>query len=534
MATLYRKYRPQTWQEVVGQNHIKITLQHEIASGKVGQAYLFCGPRGVGKTTVARVLAKSVNCQKRKEGRFEPCNSCDSCEDIVKSKSLDIIEIDAASHTGVDNVRENIIAASRVSPSRDKNKVFIIDEVHMLSISAFNALLKILEEPPENVIFVLCTTEVHKVPATIVSRCERFDFKRISMKDVVKKLQLIANSDNIKVSARILQAVARHSEGHMRDAESVLGQMVAIGGHEISDEDADLVIPRSDLNEVVNLINYIMRKDAGQGIALANKLIDEGVDLKNFLSDLIEMLRKLILMKISTQLADKISHEWGEHIEKELNQIARDTTVDRLVKVIEKMLAVRNELKSSFIVQLPLEIAITELCLSPAGNPSASSARPAGPAPAADTAPPAPSSAGKSKNISTGGPLPVTDINKETIIEKWNEVLARIKQHNHSLSFILRVCQPRELTGNQLCLAFKYKFHKDRINEVNIRQIVERVLQEVYGRQLLIEAIIDENIEVPAANNGPEPAVKDAEKGSGENGDMINNLLKTFGGKIIE
>ncbi len=268
MATLYRKYRPQNFSEVVGQNHIKLTLEHEITSGKIAQAYLFCGPRAVGKTTLARVFAKAVNCLKRKASEADPCNSCSSCEEITAGRALDIIEIDAASHTGVDNVRDNIIAQTRVAPANSKYKVFIIDEVHMLSISAFNALLKVIEEPPARVIFILCTTEVHKVPTTIISRCQRFDFKRISVSDIVKKLNYIIKAEDIKIDKSILEAIARQSGGHMRDAESLLGQVIAIGGKEVTQAEADLVIPRSDLGEVLNLIGFIEKKDAGSAIRL--------------------------------------------------------------------------------------------------------------------------------------------------------------------------------------------------------------------------------------------------------------------------
>ncbi|MBU4256908.1 DNA polymerase III subunit gamma/tau, partial [Patescibacteria group bacterium] len=312
MATLYRKYRPQNFEEVVGQNHIKLTLEHEIESGKIAHAYLFCGPRAVGKTTLARVLAKAINCKDRKEGAFEPCNECEICREITGGRALDIIEIDAASHTGVDNVRENIIASARVAPSRCKYKVFVIDEAHMLSISAFNALLKTIEEPPANVIFILCTTEVHKVPTTIISRCQRFDFKRISVTDIVKKLNYIVKNEGIKIDKKILEAIARQSEGHMRDAESLLGQIVSVGGKEITSEEADLVIPRSDLGEAVNLVGCLAKKDGGGGIKLINNLIDEGIDLKSFAGDLIEILRRMLLFKISPGLTQRLGMELGE------------------------------------------------------------------------------------------------------------------------------------------------------------------------------------------------------------------------------
>ena len=536
MATLYRKYRPQNFSEVVGQNHIKITLEQEIKTGKIAHAYLFCGPRAVGKTTLARVFAKSINCKNRKKDSADPCNDCLSCKEITDGRALDIIEIDAASNTGVDNVRDNIIAGARVTPSKSKYKVFIIDEVHMLSAQAFNALLKVIEEPPAFVIFILCTTEAHKVPATIISRCQRFDFKRIGVNDMVKRLTLITQAEKIKIEKNILEAVARYSDGHMRDAESLLGQIIAIGGAEITQAEADLVIPRSDLNEVINLIGFLIKKDAVGGIRLINQLMDEGVDLKIFVGDVIEILRKLMLTKINPALVSKLALELGETMELKINELAKDLTVELILKFLEKFIKVMNELKTDFIRQLSLEMAIAEICTA---------AVPVKPAAPSSVFSVASKFAGFKKAVKTAAPDEETEVKPgalavnltdSQIQEKWNEVLAKVKQYNHSLSFILRVCQPRNLNGRELCLAFKYKFHKDRVSEAAIKNIIEKVLNQVYGAPITIEAVIDENLEVAPSklvSDEPVDLKKAPEPAQGEQGNMIDNLLKTFGGKIV-
>ncbi|MFA5359693.1 MAG: DNA polymerase III subunit gamma/tau [Patescibacteria group bacterium] len=536
MATLYRKYRPQNFTEVVGQNHIKVTLEQEIKTNKIAHAYLFCGPRAVGKTTLARVFAKSINCEKRKKDSADPCNECQSCKEITDGRALDIIEIDAASNTGVDNVRDNIIASARVAPSKSKYKVFIIDEVHMLSTQAFNALLKVIEEPPANVVFILCTTEAHKVPATIISRCQRFDFKRIGVNDAVKKLTYIIQAEKIKIDKDILEAIARYADGHMRDAESLLGQIIAIGGTTITQAEADLVIPRSDLSEVINLLEFLIKKDAAGGIRLINKLMDDGVDLKIFVKDTIEILRKLMLMKISPGLVNKLALELGETFELKINKLAQDLTVELSLKLLEKFIKVSSEIKVDFIQQLALEMAIAEICTITAAARSSLGVGQSFSTGSRFNQPKIQSTATKTeekKIVNTGEPINFTD---EKIQEKWNEVLAKVKQYNHSLSFILRVCQPQGLNGNKLCLAFKYKFHKDRVSEASIKNIIEKVLNQVYGAPIMIEAVIDENLEVAPSklvSDEPVDLKKQPEPAQGEQGNMIDNLLKTFGGKIV-
>ncbi len=537
MATLYRKYRPQNFNEVVGQNYIKITLQNEIQSGNIAHAYLFCGPRAVGKTTMARVFSKSVNCLNRKETEFEPCNECAICRDINDNRDLDIIEIDAASYTGVDNVRENIIASARVTPSRCKYKIFIIDEVHMLSISAFNALLKIIEEPPSFVIFILCTTEVHKVPNTIISRCQRFDFRRINVNDTVKKLNYIAKKENIKIDKSILETIARQSEGYMRDAESLLGQIVSISGKEITAEKADLVIPRSDINEIINLIDNLAKKDSAGGVRLINKLVDDGVDLKKFVSDLIEIMRKLILGKINPSLSERLGLELGENFENIVNEVGRNLSLERLVYLIEVFIKAKNKIKESHIPQLPIELAIIE-----SGQPIGLSGNINNPGNLAGL---------NSDNINSAAKPFVrqsTDFKRAGFKDKdiaagWNEVLVKVKKYNHSLSFILRACLPGEISDNKLPLIFKYKFHKERINDPQIKSLVEKVLGEVYGRPLTIESVINEKLEINGSalsgvgdnlisGNKKIAVVNDKKEKDG--GNMVSDVLDIFGGKVVK
>ncbi len=532
MATLYRKYRPQNFKETLGQNPIKITLENQVQSDNFAHSYLFCGPRAVGKTTLARVFAKAINCLNRSQGEADPCNKCDSCLEINKGSSLDIVEIDAASHTGVDNVRENIIAASRVGSSRSKFKVFIIDEVHMLSVSAFNALLKVLEEPPANVVFVLCTTEVHKMPTTIISRCQRFDFRLISVKDIVGKLEYIVNQEGIEVDREVLESVARQSGGHMRDAESLLGQVVAISGKKITQKEADLVIPRSDIQEILNLIDLLIKKDASSGIALVNNLVNNGVDLKSFIDDLIEVLRKMMINKISPGLSEKIGLELGESLDAKLDQISQETNLNQLVKILEKFIIVRNSLKTSFIIQLPVELALVDLCSEEAGGGTGSRVKE--------------SRSNKEDDLGGNRQVPQkedvenkkgkdVDLDRQEISSRWNEVLAGLKKHNHSLSFILKVCQVKEVKDGIVSLSFKHKFHKDRLSEAKIKDLVEKTLTEIFGCSLSINPLVEEEIDTGEDDTGGgEAQKKEGDESVNSDDNCIDDILKTFGGKVIK
>ncbi len=530
MSTLYRDYRPENFSQILGQNHIKVTLQNELASGKLAQAFLFCGPRAVGKTTMARVLAKTVNCEKRKEGESEPCGHCPSCENIKAGRNLDVVEIDAASNTGVDNVRENIISFSRLAPGQSKFKVFIIDEVHMLSVSAFNALLKIIEEPPAHVIFILCTTEVHKVPATVISRCERFDFKRISAADIIRKLSHIVSTEKLSVDQAVLEAIASRSGGHLRDAESLLGQVLALGGKNISLEQAELVIPRQSRREALEIIERTGRKEAAKAITFLNQALDSGISPKNLGAEIVALLRQLVLGKLNPGLAESLGLSLGEGLDLKLNSLAESIAWPQLIAMSRRFISALEEIKSASIPQLPLELAIAEICLlSPSPDRPASEIGgnfPPEPVrrPAVSPAKAAPNPA---KTITQSSRLSLDEVE-----DKWPEFLAKIKKYNHSLSFVLQNCQPQEMKDGCLTLAFKYKFHQDRINSEGIREIMERTLAEVFGSSLKLSAVLDESLqlkrETPQAAEKPE-----AQTASAPASGAIGDILKAFGGEVV-
>lgn len=549
MSTLYRDYRPKKFSEVLGQNHVKITLQNEIMAGHPAHSYLFCGPRAVGKTTLARILAKTLNCQNRADSDFEPCNKCLSCESINKGKNLDVIEIDAASNTGVDNVRENIISFSRLSPNGNKYKVFIIDEVHMLSIQAFNALLKIMEEPPTYVVFVLCTTEIHKVPSTIISRCERFDFKKISVSEIVQKLKTIASEEKVDIEEGILQVIARQSGGYLRDAESLFGQVLSIGGKNIKSEQVELIIPRNYNDEALKIISLINKKDGGKAISLLNELIENGVDIKIFINELISLSRKILLDKVSPGLSDNLGLDLGEELEQKITDLVKSITKEKIILIIEKLLSLSSDLRNFLVPQLPLEIMIVELCLgsenisfkndsSSLSTPEIKSFSKKEDVIKIDSVPKEKPILKEVEASEEKEDMPKVELmDNSEIMAKWPEFLIKLKKDNHSLSFIMQSCCPKEVKDGKLFLAFKYKFHQNRLNDAGIKDIIKNILKDVYGFRFDIETVIDEGMEIKNAFNPDfQPEEKPLETSSEEEkkpGTMLSGLLNAFGGEVI-
>ncbi len=360
----YRKYRPQTFAEIIGQEHVVQTLTNAISSGMISHAYLFAGPRGSGKTSIARLLAKAVNCLNLQE--FEPCNRCSSCSEINQGNTLDLIEIDAASHRGIDEIRE-LRNGIRFVPTKAKYKVFILDEAHQLSKDAANALLKTLEEPPVHAIFILATTEIHKMIPTIISRCQRFDFRKLTLPEIIRRLEIISEKEKVKIEKPALELIALNAAGSIRDAESLLDQALTFAralNRQLRAEDIKDLLGLVETELVSKFTDFLCQKKAMEAINFLNEIAEKGLDLQEFAKSLINYLRQALILRLSgasISLEDNplITGLTKEEFQKLQNQTATFKESE-LQKILNLFLEAQNKMKYSPIPQLPLELAIIE------------------------------------------------------------------------------------------------------------------------------------------------------------------------------
>ena len=359
-AVLYRKYRPQNFSEIIGQEHIVQTLTNSILGKNISHAYLFSGPRGSGKTTIARIFAKAINCE-RPSG-FEPCNKCSSCLEIMQSKSMDLIEIDAASHRGIDDVRE-LREGIKFAPVKSKYKIFIIDECHQLSKDAANALLKTLEEPPAHAVFLMATTEAHKMIPTIVSRCQRFDFKRLQVAEIIKKLEFISKKENVEFDQTALSLIALNSRGSFRDAESLLDECINFSGNKgsIKTEDIKELLGIVEVGQIADFVDLLISKNTKDSIVSLNLMADKGLDMQEFAKTLVYYLRQSLLLKINPNFltAQNTGLSWQE-LEKIKQQTSTLAQKD-IQNMLELFIDVENKMKYSALPQLPIELAIVNI-----------------------------------------------------------------------------------------------------------------------------------------------------------------------------
>ena len=357
-TALYRKFRPDTFFDVKGQDHIVTTLKNQIRANRIGHAYLFTGTRGTGKTTVAKIFAKTVNCENPTEEG--PCGQCQICRAIAAGASMNVIEIDAASNNGVDNIRE-IVDEVSYSPAQGKYKVYIIDEVHMLSIGAFNALLKTLEEPPSYVIFILATTEVHKLPITILSRCQRYDFKRISIETIASRMQELTKAENVAVEDRALRYIAKTADGSMRDALSLLDQCIAFHlGDELTYDKVLDVLGAVDTDVFSRLLRYVLDKDVLGCVSLLEEIIMQGRELTQFVTDFTWYLRNLMLVQSSDNLEDVIDMSTDNLLR--LKEEAQMLPMSQILRYIRIFSELSGQIRYATQKRILVEIALIKLC----------------------------------------------------------------------------------------------------------------------------------------------------------------------------
>ena len=353
---LYRVYRPKTFEDVVGQEHIVKTLKNQIKNNNIGHAYLFSGTRGTGKTSTAKIFARAVNCLN--PINEEPCNECEICIDTLNDNIMDIVEIDAASNNSVDDIRE-LRESVKYTPSKAKYKVYIIDEVHMLSQGAFNALLKTLEEPPSYVIFILATTEPHKIPATILSRCQRFDFKRVSSKDIADRMSYICEKENIQAEDKALSLIARNSQGALRDALSILDQCMSFGNDRIEYNDVIELLGTVNIDELFQLSQSIIDEDTKKSLQILNEFIIWGKDIRNLINDLIDHFRNLMVCKVSKDLDEIISLP-EESIER-LKEQSKTININDLIRILNILSETQDSMKSSSNTRILAEVTMMKI-----------------------------------------------------------------------------------------------------------------------------------------------------------------------------
>jgi DNA polymerase-3 subunit gamma/tau len=476
---LYLKWRPQKFEDLIGQEHITRTLRNALRQGRIRHAYLFSGPRGTGKTSTARLLAKAVNCQEPDPDQ-RPCNVCSYCVAVNEGRFLDLIEIDAASHTGVDDVRD-LRDKIAFTPSEGQYKVYIIDEVHRFSGAAFDALLKTLEEPPAHAIFVLATTEIAKVPATIKSRCLMFEFRRVSLREVADRLELIAESENVSIDRAALELIAREGTGSVRDSISLLDQLLADPDMHISLELAEQILGTASGQNVIELVQAMVEGNAAWGLDLINTAVDGGADPRQFGRQVIEHLRRMLLVKMGGDELLDVTDERRVVIQDQAESYGRKA----LLAAIRAFNNAVQEWQGGWQPQLPLELAFLESIKPVIEEEPEPAPRPRGPVRTQDDlpAPVEPKKSSAPPPIPSGGSIQLSDVKAH-----WTRVQKIARGHNPSLPALLDHVTPREVRANKLTLGVPQPVFKQKLEDK--RPALEAALAEVLGVQLQVHIVV--------------------------------------------
>ncbi len=487
----YRKWRPQRLSEVVGQEHVTTTLRHAIASGRIAHAYLFCGPRGTGKTSTGRILAKAINCLSPEDG--EPCNRCTVCTAINQNSLPDIIEIDAASNRGIDEIR-SLREKVNYAPSLARYKVYIIDEVHMITKEASNAFLKTLEEPPEHVKFVLATTEPHKVLPTIMSRCQRFDFRRLSSSALSAKLQFICEKEDIEIEPGALALLARATAGSLRDAENLLEQLAVYYGRRIEVNHVRELLGISGDPRIREVAKHIVDRDVTAGLKTINQVASDGIDLRQFARELLDYLRQLLLVKSGADEAiDATSDDLTE-----MKTLASRASLEYLASAVKRFSEI--DLRLDNYSPLPLELALVDCSLftaptTPKAAAKAAEEKQPAPTSAQRTAEAAPAPQPAAPQVHHSNPPPEMKPSPELdhIRGRWKEFIQALRGEGSSGNldaFLRSACEPIAVENDTLVLGFYYELHKAKIEDPKYKHLVEKKLKEVFGQAYRLRCVL--------------------------------------------
>jgi DNA polymerase-3 subunit gamma/tau len=503
---LYRKWRSRTFEEVIAQEHVTRTLRNALRAGRVAHAYLFTGPRGTGKTSTARLLAKAVNC--RSEDEEKPCNACAICQAIDEGRMLDLIEIDAASNRGIDEIRD-LREKVNFRPGEARYKFYIIDEVHMLTNEAFNALLKTLEEPPPHVIFVLATTEPHKIPATVLSRCQRFDFRRIPLDDILSRLSYIATEEGLAVEPPALEMIARQSTGSLRDAVSLLDQMMAYAtcgvGEAITLAHVQEALGIASSQLVADLVDRLAQRDVPAGLEMINRAIDEGAEPRQLAREIVEHLRGLMLLQLGN--GERLLNLPAEVVSRMKGQAAAFSPV-RLRGALQRFNQVGLELKAGFLPQLPLELAFvesaTEEAVSQQSQPQPVKEQTA---PAASQTPEVKSAARRTSAAEARKETPAAttppaapqarqELSLSSVQARWNDVLAALKRQGQQgapdafqAEGLLRSGHLAGLEGSAIVFAISSEVLKGKVEEPRTKALIEQTISQVMGSSCYLRCV---------------------------------------------
>ena len=538
--SLYRKWRPQVFEDIIGQKHITQTLINAISLNRIAHAYIFSGPRGVGKTTTARILAKSLNCEKGPT--VHPCNKCEKCIRITDGYSLDVIEIDGASNRGIDDIRD-LRNKVKFAPAEGKYKVYIIDEVHMLTTEAFNALLKTLEEPPSHVIFIFATTAPHKIPNTILSRCQWFNFRRIPLQEIITKLKMISKDEELNIDDKALNIIARNSTGSMRDAESTLDQVIAYCGKDISLQSVRDILGIIKEDIFYDFIEIIIKNDMAKGIEIINQISDSGGDPSQFVKNLMEYVHNLSLVKFCTQESLDFKGIFTEDRKRVLKQSSL-IEVEKLFTIVNHLAEVEKKMKYTHHPWILLEMLVIKFTTG--GNYSLKELEEEKDTAQLDRKLDKKKVEKKEKilpektvqNKVKEKELPVHSIKNSTDIDLekiWPKILGKIKKTKMSVYSFIVANNLLAIENDRLIIGFnkKYVFHKESLEKKSNKSLLKELIKEEIGRPLIIECIInnkeDSALEVKAGNDG-----KVVVEGNKEEEIVEKNNIKKNKNKISE